>query len=998
MVKKFFIVVLLMCSFTALYANQTSPQEWWIGKPIKEFIYIDLTTISPETINGITDGYIGTAYADSAIDALKAKLLASNQFLSIDIIPSRGDGDGSQVVLYIEFVETQKLTSFTFTGNKILTSAELTRTAGLKVGEIFNATAISNAIVAVKALYNSKGYDQVDVTPSYRTDVKTNGVVVTFALKEYDWWVNKPIRQFKYNGLVNVSSDTMDDITYRYLGRQFTKQLYAELESELNALLVFSVFQAEAGRGGDSNTDLVITFSFTELPQIENIYYVGNAGLKSKALEEVVPLSKGEFLSWSQVNAGTEALKALYLEKGFADAKVESSYTVENTTNKLSLTYAIAEGRQVKVAEILFEGNTNLSSSVLIKEISSKVQSLFNAGNYSSVKIAADIQTLQLAYQTRGYIDAKILDVKTEEVSLESDPIKKLRVTFVLQEGDLWRLDAITVEGNTKYSTETILGLLTMKGGSVLDIQKVQSEIGKIADLYWNEGYVENTLDIRETRDANAKTILYTLVITERAQAIVEEVLIRGLTKTKPYVFERELVLRAGDVFSKEKYINSAQNLYNTGLLTDIKPSIGYGTGENSLVVTYEVTEGNQMNVGFGATFGGNVEGFPVSGFLSWSDTNLWGTGRDLSISTELAPDSQSVSIGFSDNWVLDKRWSNALNFSFEHSSRTNGLVLGDFSPDTSDRTNQAYPYPYNSYAQWEADGFQTPSSEYLMPYEYYQLSANYSTGYTFMFDSGRLSVGFGPTFALNRAVYDTSIYTPFDYLIEQYGEGWRFSNRVGLSLSWDGRDYIKNTTRGYVVSQNLTYAGGILGGLSNYMRSSTSASGFLKIFEIPGDKPTPGVLSLNSTLSLMFDQYYKTSSGWDWNLSASKYEYLYIDGMTVGRGFEPQTYKKFMWDTSLEFSIQLVENLLWGEIFASATGVKTERSDITSLRSLDWYMASGVGIKLKIPGFPLGLYMVKNATMLSTDDFTWIGGPIFKGTSPTSGFKLVLAITTSLF
>jgi outer membrane protein insertion porin family len=537
-----------------------------------------------------------------------------------------------------------------------------------------------------------------------------------------------------------------------------------------------------------------------------------------------------------------------------------------------------------------------------------------------------------------------------------------------------------------------------MKSGSVLDIQKVQSEIGKIADLYWNEGYVENTLDIREARDVEAKTIHYTLVITERAQAIVEEVLIRGLTKTKPYVLERELVLRAGDIFSKEKYINSAQNLYNTGLLTDIKPSIGYGTGENSLVVTYEVTEGNQMNVGFGATFGGNVDGFPVSGFLSWSDTNLWGTGRDLSISTELAPDSQTVSIGFSDNWVLDKRWSNALNFSFEHSSRSNGLVLGDLSPDTSDRNNQAYPNPYTSYAQWEADGFQTPSTEYLMPYEYYQLSANYSTGYTFMFDSGRLSLGFGPTFTLNRAVYDTSIYKPFDYLIEQYSEGWKFSNRVGLSLSWDGRDFIKNTTRGYVVSQNFTYAGGILGGLSNYMRSSTSASGFLKIFEIPGDKPTPGVLSLNSTISLMFDQYYNTTSGWDWNLSASKYEYLYIDGMSVGRGFEPQTYKKFMWDTSLEFSIQLVENLLWGEVFASATGVSAEISDVTSLRSLDWYMASGVGIKLKIPGFPLGLYMVKNATMLSNENFTWIGGPIFKGTSDTSGLKLVLAITTSLF
>ena len=87
-------------------------------------------------------------------------------------------------------------------------------------------------------------------------------------------------------------------------------------------------------------------------------------------------------------------------------------------------------------------------------------------------------------------------------------------------------------------------------------------------------------------------------------------------------------------------------------------PSISYGTAPNTLVITYEVTEGNQMNIGFGATFGGNVEGFPVSGFLSWSDTNIGGTGRDLEIMTELSPSSQTATISFRDTWVRDKRWS----------------------------------------------------------------------------------------------------------------------------------------------------------------------------------------------------------------------------------------------------------------------------------------------------------------------------------------------------
>ena len=995
MVKKFFAAISLLVLLSSVLAAQNIPSiGWWINKPITEFQYVDLTSVPSETIDSITKKYIDTLYTDESMEKLSAELLQTGKFLSTEIIPSSGSGDRSFVVVFIEFVETQKLSSFSFTGNRALNANELSRAINLKVGDVFDASSLSASIQAIQAAYRAKGYDRVDVIPSYVTDARTQGIVLTFSLREYDWWVNRPIRQFRYTGLINVKNSTIDDITYPYLGRQFTQQLYAELESKLNQLMVFSVFQAEAGRGGDSNNDLIITFSFTELPQIESIYYVGNVGLKAKTLDEAVSIKRGEFLSWNQVNTTKEALKALYLERGFADVSVESSYVVDDATNKLALTFTISEGRQSKIGEILFEGNQTLSASILQKEISTKVQSLFNAGNYSAVKIAADAQALQLAYQTRGYIDARILDVRLEEISAETDSVKKLRVVFVIEEGDLWRLEAIDVEGNTIYSDETIQSLITMKSGSVLDIQKVQSEIGKIADLYWNEGYVENTLDIRESRDPTARTIRYTLVITERAQAIVEEVLIRGLTKTKPYVLERELALRPGDIFSKEKYIKSAQNLYNTGLLTDIKPSIGYGTKENSLVVTYEVTEGNQMNIGFGATFGGNVEGFPVSGFLSWSDTNLWGTGRDLSIAAELAPDSQTISIGFSDDWVADRRWSNKINLSFEHSSRSNGLVLGNLSPNTDQQNNQAYPMPYTSYAQWEEAGFATPDSSFLMPYNYYQLSANYSTGYTFMLDAGRLSVGIGPTFTLNRAIYDPTVFTPYDYLIQQYGEGWKLSNRIALSVSWDGRDFIRNTTRGYVVSQNFIYAGGILGGLSNYMRTSTSASAFLKLFDLPGEKPTPVVVSLNSTLSLMFSQYYNNG----WNLSASKYEYLYIDGMTMARGFTPKFYNKFLWDTSLELSVQLVENLLWGEIFASGTGIQQEISNVDSLRALDWYFAAGAGIKLKIPGFPLGLYMVKNASLESSKDFSWIGGPIFKGSSDTSGLKLVLAITTSLF
>ncbi len=1002
MQRKLIIFALLLVAIFALpAANGDNLAPWWENKPISQFIYIDLANVDEAQFDSYTTPLIGTPYRQSEIDALQQKLLSLGLFLEVEIIPSRFEGSTESLTLFIEFVELKPLTSLKFQGNKIATSSELTTAVNLPLDTPFDASALERSISSIKRLYRSKGYDRVDVLADYATSRSGDGIEVTFSIQEYQWYINKPIRGFSYKGLINVSQEKIEDITYPYIGKVFTQEVYREVENALNELGNFSLFEGEAKRGGANNNDLYIEFTFTELPVVRSINFSGNNGIKAKTLLDRIAITQKEFISINQINNDREALKGIYLERGYADIKVDSSYTIEEGTNLLDLYFTIQEERQVKVSEILFEGNERLSSRVLQKELTTKVQSLFNSGNYQASNISLDIQALQVTYQKNGYVDVKILEVKQDEISEEGANQKKIRLTFVVEEGEQWLFGGISVEGNTIYDDETIASLLTLKEGSVLDISKVQVEIGKIADLYWNEGYVENTIDLQDKRNLEEKKISYTVYITERAQAIVEEVIVRGMTKTRPYVLERELILKAGDIFSKDKYVRSAQNLFNTGLLTDVVPSLSYGTQENSLVVTYDVTEGNQMNIGFGATFGGNVEGFPVSGFLSWSDSNLAGTGRNLEISTELSPDSQAVNVAFRDSWVKDKRWGNSIMLSFNRNSYRNGRVLGDGSPTTELRGNEAYPYPYTSYEEWLNDYSPTPDQEYLMPYDAYKISLGFTTGYTFMFKPGRLSLSIGPTLTLNRAIYDRDTFTPYDFLIEKYGDAWQFSNRIGISLTWDGRDYIQAPTKGYVLSQNLTYAGGVLGGLSNYMRSSTSASAFLKVFEIPGEKPTPGVVSFNTAVSFMFNQYYSKSGNltgeWIKGISASKFEYLYIDGMTMARGITPKFYYEFLWDSSIEFSIQIAENVLWGDVFVSATGAST---DLASLGTdpLNWYFAIGAGIHLKIPGFPLGLYLVKNAHIERGGEFIWEEGPIFKTSRDNSGLKLVLAITTSLY
>ncbi|MCH3906754.1 MAG: BamA/TamA family outer membrane protein [Sphaerochaeta sp.] len=197
------------------------------------------------------------------------------------------------------------------------------------------------------------------------------------------------------------------------------------------------------------------------------------------------------------------------------------------------------------------------------------------------------------------------------------------------------------------------------------------------------------------------------------------------------------------------------------------------------------------------------------------------------------------------------------------------------------------------------------------MSYDYLRIAVGYNSGYTFMFDAGSLTLGGGLSVGLNRAFYDETLYDPFEYLMTKYHEKWQFSNKLSFTATWDGRDLKENTTKGYVISNQFSYAGGILGGLSNYLKNTTSFSWYRSLFTYKlGEKDANVVLGSTTTVSWMLpqfwnntDDYYGVGTGWNWydpKIGATRYEMLYIDGMNTGRGFSVLYDQSFLWDNQL--------------------------------------------------------------------------------------------------
>ena len=830
--------------------------------------------------------------------------------------------------------------------------------------------------------------------------------VLPLAAESSEWYIGKTITGISVSGLNNVSEKSVNSIIRNYMGQTFTDELFSSLDSDFYSQAWLDYMTVDAVEDTESDNGLMLTITVYENPMISSVEYEGNERIQTQTLSSAQTLKKGGWYSTNNLAANAVLIEEHYISKGYLDAEVKGEITEDEENNTVSIKYVITEGKQYKIRSILFEGNSGVTTKELKSLLTSKEKSFFNSGNYLESNVTLDKDAIISYYSTKGYPDASITEVKTEEIAAEeTEKTKYLNITFVISEGELWRIGEVTVTGNTVFSDEEIASLVTISTGDVYNADRINTAYTNIATKYYDNGYVYSSITPSiERNDDN--TVNVTFTITEGAQTVIEEIRINGLEKTKPYVLEREMAIKVGDVFSRADFIQSQQNMYNTSLLKNITANLYPGTTENGVICEFTVEEGNTMELQFGATFGANeVDGFPVSGFLSLSNSNLGGTGRTLSLSTELSPTSQSVSVSLSDSWVGDVRWSNAVSFSVARNVRSSTLQRGIGSDyyDGRDSDETTYPLGYNSAYEWYSSSQTTPSSSNLMKYNNWSFTLGYSTGYSWVFSAGTLSLSGGLSVGLNRAFYDPEKYDPYEILIKKYQEKWQFSNKLSTSISWDARNYVSTIPHGYVASLSYTYAGGFLGGLSNYNKISLSLSAYTGIWRIVNkEKETAKnvILGFTSEVDFMLPQYWnKNSNGWKWydaKDGATKYEMLYIDGMNIGRGFSVQTDKAFLWNNQIDLTYPLAEDVISLEGFVSGTAVTTALEKL-SFSSLDWYFAAGFGIKMEIPGFPLGLYLVKNATLLSGGSFTFVKGSLFNY-GGTSGLSLVLAITTSIY
>jgi outer membrane protein insertion porin family len=824
-----------------------------------------------------------------------------------------------------------------------------------------------------------------------------------FAQPATDWYLGKPIKDITFEGLARVDKNELDTAVKSYKGQTFTESLWMDLQAAIYALDYFEEISPIALPGDADYGSVIVKFTVKEKPWIETVRVDGCRGLRPSEILETALLKSGDIYNQAKARVDEQAIRKLYIEKGYADAKVSSSTESGKAENSLVLVFKVSEGSQVSIKEIRFEGNTSISASSLKGDLGLKEQGLFQPGLFQEQKLEADKTKVENIYQSRGYVDARVADVLREYKKDEGAQKTRMIITFVISEGQQYTFGGLTFSGNRIFSNDKLSSLVRSKTGAVLNYPVFLQDKQRIEDLYYENGYIFNRIDLKEKRDAENHVIAYSLEIVERDRAHIESIILKGNKKTKDSVITRELPFEVGDIFSKTKVVTGLRSLYNLQYFSAISPEMIPGSADNLMDLVLTVEEQSAADIQFGMTLSGigsSTSTFPLSGLIKWSDRNFMGNGQTLSAGLTISPTDQEITFGFSDPWLLGKRITGSLELGFVH--KTVDALQDTSGPVFSYDDNAAVPDPYTSWAEYKAAGYDVPD-DYYMEYEYWNIYLTTSLGYRYVLPLGVVGLSGGIKFGITNHDYDTSLYRPYDEDLAKYAGEWIFGNSLIFKAYLNALDLWYDPGKGFYASQKFTWAGLFSFEKDQFLRTDTKLEGYLTLFDIPVSDSwsLKWVLGAHTGLSMLLPK-----PGVDfYAMDDSK---LYIDGYFIGRGWTELDDDEFkgtaLWENWLELRMPIVKNFLSLDGFLDAVTVKTEngllkiengdgtidtnKDSLFDLGLSNMAFSTGVGFRFTISQFPFRFYFAKRFYMdEDTGSFEWA----------SSGMDFVISISQTL-
>lgn len=232
---------------------------------------------------------------------------------------------------------------------------------------------------------------------------------------------------------------------------------------------------------------VLVTFQFVERPTIDEVKFIGNRKVSDRSLRKQSGLVKGDALNVYAVQEAVRKMTEFYESKGLPKTSIE--ILEGDQPGDQQVVFLVNEGRLERIWDVKFVGNSPeiVTDSRLKTQIQSKpgfMKYLFR-GTVSRQKIDEDVDRITAYYRNLGYFRARV----GRELQYDESG-QWLTLTFVIDEGPRYKLRNVTIEGNSQFEADELIGALELKQGDYFQLDRMQVDQNTLRDIYGSQGFV----------------------------------------------------------------------------------------------------------------------------------------------------------------------------------------------------------------------------------------------------------------------------------------------------------------------------------------------------------------------------------------------------------------------------------------------------------------------------------------------------------------------------
>ena len=605
--------------------------------------------------------------------------------------------------------------------------------------------------------------------------------------------VDNTIRSITVSGAQRLERNTVLSYMKLRIGQTYTQE---SADQALKDLFETELFKDVSIR----NVSGAVTIEVIENPVINRILLEGNKRIKDDKIRPEIRLAPRQIFTRSKVRADVARIIELYKRKGRFAAGVEPKM-VQLDQNRVDIVFEINEGPKSKVQQINIIGNEEFSDGQLRGEMATKQARFYrffsSSDTYDPDRLAFDQQKLRQFYLTEGYADFRVISAVAELTPDKKDFI----ITYVVEEGELYKFGEVTVESDIRdFTAETLTPLLLMKSGDSYNAKQVEDTVERLSETAGLFGYAFADVRPQFSRDKETLTMGINFQVAESDRVYIERIDINGNTLTVDKVVRREFRLNEGDAFNSFQVKRSANRIKSLGFFQeDLEIEQKQGSAPDRIILEANVEEQATGQLQLSAGFS-SVENFILQ--ASVQQSNFRGKGQQLRASVSYSRFSNSIELGFTEPYLFDRNIAVGVDV-FRRDLNSFNFVNNDRNTTFEQVTN----------------GFQiragVPITEYLSASFRYGLSEDDVTlDRDTFFSLDPNGVLFCDPLRAGRFLCDAI--------------GRRTTSSLGASLIYDDRNSRIRPTRGQTVVGSVDFAG--LGGSVKYLRGRVNAAKYWRV------------------------------------------------------------------------------------------------------------------------------------------------------------------------